>query len=194
MSISIFPPLSCASSTLPVSNWFKGKKKDKNVNNPDQHNHSAVRLKNKRPMGHITHWRNIYWQETSFIKAMIIQTGWSIVAVISPWKGTWPSIWTNLNFLHSMMYCANFQVWFPQNPQDFCSSHFLNLAQWFCRRCTKSEKFTDRQTDKGWNVINKALLSFQPRWAKKLLDFHSFLYLINFLCDKLHNQKHRIDF
>ena len=57
MSISIFPPLSCASSTLPVSNWFKGKKKDKNINNPDQHNHSAVRLKNKRPMGHITHLR-----------------------------------------------------------------------------------------------------------------------------------------
>ena len=59
------------------------------------------------------------------------------------------------------------------SPKDALCQVWLNLAQWFWRRRWKCEKFTDRrtdrqtdrQTDDGRQVIRKAHLSFQLRWA-----------------------------
>ena len=61
------------------------------------------------------------------------------------------------------------------SPTDALCQVWLKLAQWFWRRRWKCEKFTDgrtdrrtdRQTDDGRQVIRKAHLSFQLRWAKK---------------------------
>ena len=57
------------------------------------------------------------------------------------------------------------------SPRDTLWQVWLKLAQWFWRRRWKCEKFTDRrtdgQTDDGRQVIRKAHLSFQLRWAKK---------------------------
>ena len=52
---------------------------------------------------------------------------------------------------------ALWQVWFK-------------LAQRFWRRSSKCEKFTDGQTDDRQQVIRKAHLSFQLRWAKTERD------------------------
>ena len=60
------------------------------------------------------------------------------------------------------------------SPKDALCQVWLKLAQWFWRRRWKCEKFTDgqtdgrtdRQTDDGRQVIRKAHLSFQLRWAK----------------------------
>ena len=59
------------------------------------------------------------------------------------------------------------------SPRDTLCQVWLKLGQWFWRRGRKCEKFyrqTDRwmegQTDDGWQVIRKAHLSFQLRWAK----------------------------
>ena len=43
------------------------------------------------------------------------------------------------------------------------------MAQWLWRRSWKCEKFTDGQTDDRQHVLRKAHLSFQLRWAKKLI-------------------------
>ena len=63
------------------------------------------------------------------------------------------------------------------SPGDTSFQVWLNLAQWFWRRRWKCEKFTerwidrqtagrtDKQTDDGRQVIRKAHLSFQLRWA-----------------------------
>ena len=57
------------------------------------------------------------------------------------------------------------------STKDTLCPVWLKLAQWFWRRRWKCEKFTDRQmdgrTDDGRQVIRKAHLSFQLRWAKK---------------------------
>ena len=53
------------------------------------------------------------------------------------------------------------QTWIP-----FTQGYFVpKLAQWFWRRRRKCVKFTDRRTDRR-QVIRKAHLSFQLRWAK----------------------------
>ena len=58
----------------------------------------------------------------------------------------------------------------PSSKDALCQV-WLKLAQWFWRRRWKCEKFTDGrtdgQTDDGRQVIRKAHLSFQLRWAKK---------------------------
>ena len=67
------------------------------------------------------------------------------------------------------------------SPKDALCQVWLKLARWFWRRRWKCEKFTDRRmdgrtyrqtdgrrtTDDGRQVIRKAHLSFQLRWAKK---------------------------
>ena len=61
---------------------------------------------------------------------------------------------------------------FP-SPKDTLCQVWLKLAQWFWRRRWKCEKFTDRRTDRqtdGRQVIRKAHLSFQLRWAKNLAE------------------------
>ena len=60
----------------------------------------------------------------------------------------------------------------PPSPRDTLCQGWLNLAQWFWRRRWKCESLqadgqTDGQTDDGRQVIRKAHLSFQLRWAKK---------------------------
>ena len=56
------------------------------------------------------------------------------------------------------------------SPKDALCQVWLKLAQWFWRRRWLSEKITDWQTDghtdDGRQVIRKAHLSFQLRWAK----------------------------
>ena len=65
--------------------------------------------------------------------------------IICPWNRTGPFVWIHFNPLYSRMLCAKFG---------------LKLAQWFWRRSWKC--VNDRQ-----EVIRKAHLSFQLRWAKK---------------------------
>ena len=67
------------------------------------------------------------------------------VAIISPWKRTWPYVWTILIFL-----------------QDVLLQDWLKLAKWFWWRW-KCENFTEQ-------VIIKAHFSFQIKWAKKVTD------------------------
>ena len=69
------------------------------------------------------------------------------------------------------------------SPRDTLCQVWLKLAQWFWRRRWKCEKFTDRrtdgrtygrtdrQTDDGRQVIRKAHLSFQLRWAKNQRNY-----------------------
>ena len=83
---------------------------------------------------------------------------------------------------------------FP-SPKDTLCQVWLKLAQWFWRRRWKCEKFTDRQTDgqtdgqtdDGRQVIRKAHLSFQLRWANKhrgsILDS-------KFSKNNIHNKSH----
>ena len=65
-------------------------------------------------------------------------------------------------------------------PKDALCQVWLKLAQWFWRRRWKCEKFTDRrtdgQTDAGRQVIRKAHLSFQLRWAKNVWFEHILLF------------------
>ena len=55
-------------------------------------------------------------------------------------------------------------------PNDALCQVWLKLVKWFWRRRWKSEKFTNEQMDDRQQVIRKACLSFQLRWAK---TFHS---------------------
>ena len=82
----------------------------------------------------------------------------AIFVIISPWKRAGPFIWTKLKPLHPRMLCAKFgRNW-----------HFVlekKMKMWKVYRRTDGR--TDRQTDDGRQVIKKAHLSFQLRWAKK---------------------------
>ena len=82
------------------------------------------------------------------------------------------------------------------SPRDTLCQVWLKLAQWFWRRRWKCEKFTDRQTDRrtdgrtdgqtddGRQVIRKAHLSFQLRWAKRFHhQFECLLYV--YFCKKV---------
>ena len=61
----------------------------------------------KRPMDHTSHLRGISKQWTNLSKVMIIQAAWFKVVIISPWKGVWSFIRTNLNTLHPRMLCSS---------------------------------------------------------------------------------------
>ena len=55
------------------------------------------------------------------------------------------------------------------SPRKTLCQVWLKLAQWFWGRRWKCEKVTDGlQTDDGRQVIRKAHLNFQLRWAKKI--------------------------
>ena len=71
--------------------------------------------------------------------------------IISPLKRAEPFIKTNLNPLYPRMLCVN--------------ASLFELAQRFWIRISKCEKLTDGQTAR--QVIRKAQLSFELRWAKK---------------------------
>ena len=75
------------------------------------------------------------------------------------------------------------------SPRDTLCQVWLKLAQWFWRRRWKCEKFTDRQTDgptdDGRQVIRKAHLSFQLRWAKKKYSINKTFKIRNCKCNTL---------
>ena len=80
--------------------------------------------------------------------------------IISPWKRAWPFIWTNLNPLHPGILCAKFGWNWPSGSGE----EDKNV------KSLQTDRQTDRQTDDGRQVIRKAHLSFQLRWAKKNID------------------------
>ena len=81
--------------------------------------------------------------------------------IISPWKRAGPFIWKNLNPLHPGILCVKFGWnW----PSDF-GEEDENVKSLQTDRRTDGR--TDGQTDDGRQVIRKAQLSFQLRWAKK---------------------------
>ena len=109
--------------------------------------------------------------------------------IISPWKRAGPFIRTNLNPLYPRMFCAKFDWNWPSGSGEE-DENVKSLRQWRQRqrRRRTTDKFwsekltwafgsgelkmwkvyrrTNRQTDVGRQVIRKAHLSFQLRWAK----------------------------
>ena len=79
--------------------------------------------------------------------------------IISPWKRAGPFIWTNLNPLHPGILCAKFGSNWPTTDLE------KKMKMWKVYRQTNGR--TDGRTDDGRQVIRKAHLSFQLRWAKK---------------------------
>ena len=103
------------------------------------------------------HWVNGSGEEDFYISSMYFH----YFVIISPWKKG--------RFLHLKKLES-------PSPKDALWQVWLKLTQWFMRRRWKCEKFTDRQTDgqtdgrtynDGRQVIRKAHLSFQLRWANK---------------------------
>ena len=81
--------------------------------------------------------------------------------IISTWKRMGPFIWTNLNPLHPRILCAKFGWNWPSGSGE----EDENVKSLQTDRQTDGR--TDGQTDDGRQVIRKAHLSFQLRWAKK---------------------------
>ena len=79
--------------------------------------------------------------------------------IISPWKRAGPFIWTNMNPLRPRMLCAKFGWNWPSGFEDENVKSLQRDGQ------------TDGQTDDGRQVIRKAHLSFQLRWAKNCIPF-----------------------
>ena len=83
--------------------------------------------------------------------------------IISPWKRAGPFIWIKLSPLHPRMLCAKFGWNWPSSSGE--ENENVKSLQ------------TDRQTiDDGRQVIRKAHLSFQLRWAKKFFLFLMIIY------------------
>ena len=78
--------------------------------------------------------------------------------IISPWKKTGPLIWTNLNPPHPKMLCATFSGnWLSGSGEEVENVKSL-----------QTDGQTDRLADDGRQLIRKAHLSFQLRWAIKI--------------------------
>ena len=92
------------------------------------------------------YWPNGSGEENIFISSMYI----CYFIVISPWKRAGPSIWTSLNPHHQRMFCAKF-VW------NWTSGSWEEVQN---RKSLQRDGQRDR-----WQVIRKAHLSFQIRWA-----------------------------
>ena len=83
--------------------------------------------------------------------------------IISPWKGVWPFIWTNLNPHHPRMLCAKFGWNWP------CCSWEEDENVKSLQTDGQTDRQTDRRTDDGQQAIRKSQLSFQLRWAKNCM-------------------------
>ena len=94
-------------------------------------------------------WLSGSWEEDFLISSMYFRH----FVIISHWKRAGPFIWTNLNPLHPRMLCAKFGWNWPSGSGE--EDENVKCLQ------------TDRQTDDGRQVIRKAHLSFQLRWANK---------------------------
>ena len=108
-------------------------------------------VNNKRHMGHTLTWESVQINTYDYIISLIRRRKYPFLCE------NWMVIVLHLTKLES------------PSPKDALCQDWLKLAQWFWRRRWKCEKFTDRQTDDGRQVIRKAHLSFQLRWAKKHL-------------------------
>ena len=109
----------------------------------------------------------------------------------------WPSGSGEEDFLKLSIYFYYFPIISPlgrvlhlkkklefPSPGDTLCQVWLQLAQWFWRRRWKCEKFTDGRTDDGRQVIRKAYLSFQLRWAKKYYIAMFFQHKYQFIGSK----------
>ena len=90
--------------------------------------------------------------------------------IISPWKRAGSFIWTNLNPHHPRMPRAKFGWNWPSGSgeEDENVKSLQTDRQTDRRTERRKDGRTDGQTDDGRQVIRKAHLSFQLRWAKKL--------------------------
>ena len=100
--------------------------------------------------------------------------------IISPWKRTGPFIWINLNSHHPRMLCAKFGWNWPSGSGEE-DDHVKSL-----QTDRQTDRRTDRQTDDGRQVIRKAHLSFQLRWAIKNPNFtlprcHMFIWKFSWI-------------
>jgi hypothetical protein len=81
-------------------------------------------------------------------------------AIISPWRRAIPFIWTNLNPLPPrMIYAKSGPNWPCRSGEEVENVKVYG----------QTDRQTDRQTDDGQNAIRIAHLSFQLRWANKIL-------------------------
>ena len=78
--------------------------------------------------------------------------------IISPWKRTWPIIWTNLNSLHPRMLCAKLRWNWPCGSGEFFFLNFINIYLLF-HNCLPLRKVMN---------LHSNLNSHYPRllWAK----------------------------
>ena len=83
--------------------------------------------------------------------------------IIFPWKRAGPFIW--INPLHPRILCAKFGWNWPSGSGE----EDENVKRLQTDRQTDGR--TDEQTDDGRQVIRKAHLSFQLRWAKNNLNW-----------------------
>ena len=90
------------------------------------------------------------WFWSRFFKAAIL---FYYFPIISHLGRAWLFNWTDLNPLHQGILCAKFG-W------NWLVVLEKKMKMW------KVYRLTDRQTDDGRQVIRKAHLSFQLRWAK----------------------------
>ena len=84
--------------------------------------------------------------------------------IISPWKKARPLIWINLNPLHPGILCVKFGWNWPNGSGE--EDEIVKSLQTDGR----TDERTDGKTDDGRQVIRKAHLNFQLRWAKNNFD------------------------
>ena len=116
---------------------------------------------NKRPMGHIAHLRKQFKS---------IDTYDYIITLIKRWKKTFLTL---LEFIGSSFE----ETWIPFTQGCLVPS-LVEIGPLVLEKKMKMWEVyrqTDGQTDDGWQVIRKAHLSFQLRWAKneKFKDKHT---------------------
>ena len=97
---------------------------------------------------------------------LILSMYFRYLVIISPWEKAGPFFWTNLIPLHPRMLCAKFGWNWPSGSGE--EDENVKSLQ----TDGQTDRQTDGQTDDGRQVIRKAHLSFQLRWAKKLLIQH----------------------
>ena len=84
--------------------------------------------------------------------------------IVSPGKRAGTFNWSKLNPLHSRMLCAKFGWNWPNESGE--EDENVRSLQTDGRTDRRTDGRTDRQADDGRQVIRKAHLSFQLRWAK----------------------------
>ena len=109
--------------------------------------------------------------------------------IISPWKRAGPFIWTNLNPLDPRMLCAKFGWNWPSGSGE--EDENVKSLQTDRQTDRRTDRRTDGQTDDGRQVIRKAHLSFQLRWAKNENVTHLWHFTVytQFVCCVLRSRE-----